>query len=377
MRQFIRARHGPGWPVIFGSLTAILWASPLTGVAQSVGPAAPTASEYLNRALDLMQQHSINARKVDWMSLRRETLAHGAGAQTTYDTYDAIRFALQGLNDHHSFLQLSDALVQQDKESHARRGVAPIQPGGSEKWPPSPYVERRTPEGEMTIMGGVRIAWIVVPLSGGGDDARMQSYAKALQTHIETLATQNAQAWIIDLRGNLGGNMWPMLAGIAPLLDTTDVGSFVDANGNKTTWFVSAEGAGLQKPNGGPEVLCRLPKRSLSFRKPPVIAVLIDHGTASSGEAVSIALRGQRRTRFFGRATHGQTTSNEGFRLSDGANLVLATGIEADRTGQLYPSGMVPDVELPEQADRPTSPDSDPMIRSAAEWIRTMAQNQL
>jgi C-terminal processing protease CtpA/Prc len=71
----------------------------------------------------------------------------------------------------------------------------------------------------------------------------MQDFATALQNQIDTLAKLNPQGWIVDLRGNLGGNMWPMLAGVAPLIDSRMMGSFVDADGKKTTWFVDAEGS--------------------------------------------------------------------------------------------------------------------------------------
>jgi hypothetical protein len=341
-----------------------------------VTPASPAATEYVNHALDVMQQHSINASKIDWATLRRETLAHASGAETTYDTYDAIRFALKNLNDRHSFLQLSGELAKKDEESHARRGVAPLKAAGSEKWPPSPYIDRRTPTGEMLDIDGTRVAQVVVPMLENGSDAQMQIYANTLQTVIDKLAKQRPEGWIVDLRGNLGGNMWPMLAGIEPLIDAREFGGFVDKDGKKAVWFLSADGPGLRSPDRKEEVLCRVSERKVRFSEPPVIAVLIDRGTASSGEAVAVALRGQPRTRFFGRATHGQTTANEGFRLSDGANLVLATGIEADRTGRLYLSGLTPDVELPQEEEPAKSADSDPMIRAAAQWINLTAAQE-
>lgn len=130
----------------------------------------------------------------------------------------------------------------------------------------------------------------------------------------------------------------------------------------------------MKKGDGGEEIYCRVARRKIAFRGPPVIAVLIDRGTASSGEAVALAVEGQSRTRFFGRSTHGQTTATEGFPLSDGANLVFATAVEADRTGKVYPSGINPDVELPEETERAKSFDSAPMIKAAAEWMKVSSR---
>jgi len=103
---------------------------------------------------------------------------------------------------------------------------------------------------------------------------------------------------------------------------------------------------------------------------PQVIAVLIDRGTASSGEATAIAFEAQPFTRFFGRHTHGESSSNEGFALSDGANIVLTTGIEADRTGRTYLDGVEPDVKLPKETTLPAAGTIDPMTEAAATWIR-------
>lgn len=376
MAHSLKACSRVARPLLFGSVAAMLLTLYTSGMAQTPAPASPKASQYVDAALDLMQKHSINTHKIDWASLRSETLLRAAGAESSYDTYDAIRFALKSLNDHHSFLQLNDELAKQDKASHVRRNIAPMQPGGSEKWPPSPFIDRRAPEGRLITVGDVRIAHIIVPLFIGGPGAAMDAYANALQGQIEMLAKQKPQGWIIDLRGNLGGNMWPMLDGIGPLIDISDaVGGFVDVEGKKTTWFIHPYGVGMKKLDGSEELMCRVSERKVGFSEPPVIAVLVDHGTASSGEAVAVAFQGQSRVRFFGRITHGQTTSNDGFPLSDGATLVLATGIEADRTGKEYFSGITPDVVLAKQAELPKTPDSDPMIQAAADWIKGTIQN--
>src|SRR5205814_1794135 len=139
--------------------------------------------------------------KVDWTALRAQSLARAADAQTTYDTYKAVRFALRSLNDHHSFLQLSNDLARKEKELEARRADPPAaKPAASEKWPPSPFIDRRTPEGALVTINGALIATIVVPLLENGDDARMQVYANALQDQVESLAKADPSGWIIDLR---------------------------------------------------------------------------------------------------------------------------------------------------------------------------------
>jgi carboxyl-terminal processing protease len=100
----------------------------------------------------------------------------------------------------------------------------------------------------------------------------------------------------------------------------------------------------------------------------PEVAVLIDHSTGSSGEAIAIAFRGRPRTRFFGEHTEGASTVNETFELSDGASLWLTIGVQADRTGRQYTSGLAPDVAIP-GGNAILPPARDPVVQSALDWL--------
>ncbi len=60
------------------------------------------AETYLNEALDIMQAHSINRYEIDWPTFRERTFLSAGGAQAVEDTYDAIRFALEMIQDNHS-----------------------------------------------------------------------------------------------------------------------------------------------------------------------------------------------------------------------------------------------------------------------------------
>ena len=81
-------------------------------------------------------------------------------------------------------------------------------------------------------------------------------------------------------------------------------------------------------------------------RAPPV-AILLGPATASSGEAVAVAFRQRPNTRAFGQRTRGLSTSNELFRLSDGAAINLTVAMFADRDGRRYPDGVEPDQPTP------------------------------
>ncbi len=166
--------------------------------------------------------------------------------------------------------------------------------------------------------------------------------------------------------------MWPMIAGLGALTGNGTLGSLIDANGNKDTWFNAVDGSGIDTHDGKRQILCWTPaEKAAPVKLPTIVAVLIDHGTASSGEAVAISFAGRPYSKSFGRPTHGQSTSNNGFPLEDGANLVLTTSVEADRTGRVYVDGVEPDVELPEEKHIAAAGTVDPMTKAAASWIGT------
>ncbi|MGZ5191759.1 MAG: S41 family peptidase [Flavisolibacter sp.] len=43
-------------------------------------------------------------------------------------------------------------------------------------------------------------------------------FADSIQSLIQTFDRRGISKWIIDLRKNTGGNCWPMLTGVGPLL---------------------------------------------------------------------------------------------------------------------------------------------------------------
>ena len=78
------------------------WATAQKATVADNTKSDPTA--YLNRALDEMQSHALRREALEWPLIRKEALARAAHAESTVDTYDAIRFALASLGDHHSSL---------------------------------------------------------------------------------------------------------------------------------------------------------------------------------------------------------------------------------------------------------------------------------
>jgi carboxyl-terminal processing protease len=330
----------------------------------------PDAASFLNSALDVMQEHALHGDAVDWPTLRQAAFKRAAGSFNPIDTYPAIYWALVQLNDPGSHLRLPPglypdqiALLQAAEKEANDAAPAPAKPAA----PPTPFVSRHLPEGHIDMVEGRAFGHVILPTCSAKDNDGLLLYAADVRRILTDLSAQNPRGWIVDLRGNMGGDMWPMLTGIGPILGEGIVGSFVAADGN-ITWFYQDGRTGTRNSSGLETVSLNLQDMPLRVTPAEPVAVLVDSSTASSAEAVTIAFHGREQTRFFGQHTAGRSMAVQPFKLPDGAQLFLTTAIDADRTGKPFPDGFTPDQVFPAVSTMPAET-SDDVVNAAQTWL--------
>ncbi|MEO0330766.1 MAG: S41 family peptidase, partial [Bacteroidota bacterium] len=167
------------------------------------------------------------------------------------------------------------------------------------------------------------------------------AFAQKIQDQIIADDKPGLVGWIVDLRGNGGGNMWPMLAGVGSVLGEGTSGYFIDPDGRESSWGYSS---GRSVASGA--TVTQLPNSYELISSNPKVAVLLNNGIASSGEAIAISFVGREDTRSFGSATCGLSTANSSYTLSDNTTLVLTTAYMADRDKNTFGIPIEPDVEV-------------------------------
>ncbi|MBF4622161.1 S41 family peptidase [Clavibacter sp. VKM Ac-2542] len=274
----------------------------------------PSPQRYADMAVDLMVD-GLQADPARVAEVRAHVDAQAAKARNYAGTHPALSAAAKELGGEHSSL-LGPA------EAAADFGDSP------------PVSAAAEPRPTVTTADG--ITTIVVPAIVGGDEASRQRYVDAGAQALVAAVPATTRGWVVDLRGNHGGDIWPMLAAVSPLLDEGQVMSFESAGGS-----VPVTVAGGAVAQGGDSMAT-----SDAGRVPAgvPIAVLTDGMTVSSGEAVAIAFVGQDGVRSFGQPTYGFSTGNEPRTLPDGAIVNLTVTVDADRTGRRYGGPVVPDV---------------------------------
>jgi hypothetical protein len=289
--------------------------------ARDLPPPSAAARRYVDAALDVMEAHSLNRRGIDWPSFRADVLAQARGAVDAGDAHLALRYALRNLGDYHSYL---------------------VTPQTAASLAATPVSNARTGRAEIDAVGrplGDGVGYLTVPGFAGGSPADQVRFADRIQSIIKALEPSSTCGWILDLRSNGGGNLWPMLAGVGPLLGDGEIGASVYPDGSRKTFWYREGRAGF-----GDYVQLRVsgePHR-LGMRAAPV-AVLIGPETASAAEVLAIGFAGREHASSFGAATRGLSSGNRTFPLTDGAALVLTVAATADRNGHTYTGPIEPD----------------------------------
>lgn len=331
------------------------------------GMESPAIRAYLDEAVRLLRANALNAGRVDWVAASAEAHRMAAGARSEPAAYPAIRYLLRALGDNHSFLQLGPDLAEAEAKAIGvqERSESSVVDAGPDvgSRAASAFAGRNAPEFAMLDHPGAKLAYAFMP-QGMRDDA----FATAFQQQLGLQHDAGACGWVLDLRGNGGGNVWPMVAGLGPLLGNGGHGGSVGL-GERRYATVYRDGAAiLRQPDGKELVASQVTATPVRFDPLPPVAVLVDRSTGSSGEMIAIAFHGLERSRSFGERTYGASTSTEGFPLPDGANLVVATAVMADPAGKLFDAGLVPDDPMPPPAARPGRAD-DLVLQRAAEWL--------
>jgi carboxyl-terminal processing protease len=312
-------------------------------------PCVQKAEALLDEVLNFMEKNYYRRDQVSWSDLAAGARQRLKAATNCEDAYSSISWCFTQLREPHSFIM--------DPDKAARYN-------GDESAPSGPATNLSELVGE--IKGEWlqdSIAYLTIPWVSTTDSLICERIADSLQAEIARLDTRNISRWIIDLRRNSGGNCWPMLAGIGPLLGEGVYGYFV-ASGEKIP-IAYYDGSAFQ----GRHVLCRVSNRGYKTRSSHnSIVVLTSRRTVSAGEILALAFKGRQQTCLIGEATAGLTTANATYSLSDKSMLVLTVCQEADRTGRICEGRIEPDKYV--SANVTGAAPDDPVRAAALAWLQ-------
>jgi hypothetical protein len=294
-------------------------------------PPNEEAISYVKKFTEIIEKNALYKDSLNWEEIKPVMQKLLKGAKSIEDTRGATNYllgALRKAGDKHSLF--------------------------FNKKVTSDYKQGNTfSDNPKSLVMDKNVGYIYVPAFGSINSAAGKAFTDTIKTLISNIDNNhNISGWIVDLRQNGGGNMWPMLAGLKSLVGERTPGYFVKGK-NRSAWRISGKPMKLKNAH-------------------PKIAVLIGPNTASSGEMTAVAFIGKKNVKLFGSPSAGYTTANSTFYLPDGAMLALATSTVADRNKKVYLDKIIPDNEIAETSKKDNR---DLTIDAAIKWINEKSIN--
>lgn len=291
---------------LFGAMALLLMAS-----------CGSKPEQYVKVGVALMDRMALYAEGPEWESARQEALS--AEPVDLAEAQEVVRKAVKVAGGKHSFV-LPASIVEQNDTAVCTMPVVSVDENG--------VVIIQLPE-----------------FIGNKEEGR-----RYMSTVLDAMPDATTGA-IIDLRGNTGGNMYPMIASVHRLIDDGD--HMLCFRGRKKSqqiplsYVLRIQGITEQE-----HIACP-------------VALLTDSMTASSGEALLLCFRGQKNTRTFGGGTAGYASANSPIPMFDGSHLVLTTSCDVARTGETF-------------CDDPIEPDvaTEHPLEDAMAWIEEIRREQ-
>lgn len=266
-------------------------------------------SRYVKKAVRIMDKNGIYAQGPEWEKAKEEALS--AQPSSLEEAQEIVMRAGKVAGGKHTFLMTADEVNVNDTSGW--------------EMPTVELLENN-------------VAYIKLPAFSGNAEEGVKYANTVLNVLPDAL-----QGVIIDLCGNRGGNMYPMIAAVHRFLPDDDILKFSSRKqpmSINTSFVMQSVGIAEQTPINCP------------------VALLTDEWTGSSGEAVLICFRGLANARTFGMPTAGYCSCNQIYALPGGSQLVLTIGEDIARTGEAF-------------CDDPIEPDvtTEMPYEAASEWI--------
>lgn len=326
---YTRARNG-------GRMRAWLFiAICVTTSARAADQQSVDAATELRAAIDILKTYHMNRDKLDWPAVEARASADIKDKPSAADAYPAIRDIIKQLGEKHTSLAPAE---------YAKATRTGTKVGNTE---PPPF---SAPEA-----WALRDSAILLRVPGfQGPETDDRSYVITARRALKQYKDRGICRFVIDLRGNWGGNMYPMLNALRSFLGQAPYGYWIVGPDKRFAWNIPdwpiENGAAAAYEIAAPD---------LSRAR---IAILLDRYTASAGEFTAMALQGLPHMRSFGSETAGYLTANEPKLLPDGAEIFVSTSWGTDRLGHSYRETLVPDSK---------TAGGQPTVDAALTWLKS------
>ena len=262
-----------------------------------------TPAGYVRHCVRLLERDGLYADSPEWKAKKKEVLASAKTISTMEEAHSCVEDAGYVAGGKHT--SLSAPVTDTTTYPEVAPEVSMIEDG---------------------------ILYVVLPAHTGvkvSDSLYVHTVFDFLQEHLD------AKGVIIDLRENTGGNMYPMITAVSPLLPS---GGILKFKSRKRLTPITLEYV-VKSYQIAPDSIGKIPSST-------PVAILTSPHTGSSGEATLLCFHGLDNVRTFGGPSAGYASGNVTHILADGYMLAITRSCDVARTGEVFCNDPIdPDVE--------------------------------
>ena len=189
----------------------------------------------------------------------------------------------------------------------------------------------------------------------------VKAQAEFIRQGLKDLKSKGVNKWIVDLRFNGGGNMEPMISGLAPLIGEGRIAGAINKENQIRSYTIN---------NGqffnADRLVCEMDNQP-KIESNEKVVVLLSRYTISSGELVAVAFKGRDNTTFIGEETAGYTTGTGYDKMNDELALIISQDVFIDRNQKRYDKKVGVDKYV--QFQHNVSLEQDNQIKRAKDWL--------
>ena len=297
--------------------------------------------------LGYCRQYALHRHEVDWKVISDSAYLIAGKGTDIRQLGKAVKYIFDALKDNHATWVYEHLIqVQGPNEGMARVSSALM----------SAVMKEGTTLRVVAL--DKNTGYIRMPMINTMDRTQAAAKAAEIKAAIAGLSAAPVQKWVLDMRLCGGGNMEPMINGIADILEDGDMGGYTDNNGQFMKHWGMRQGVFCAEDTA-------MAIRTSKARNR--IAILTGPVTASAGEAVTIMLAGRPDTKMFGAPSFGQITCTNVFPMGNQGMLVISIGYYTDRNKKTYKVNITPD-EIITGRENFDNPELDPIVIRAKAW---------
>lgn len=307
---------------------------------QTISPDKDDNTVILDSIISIAKTHSLYANKVNWDSVEHEMHRRLEG-----DSVEAIirpvEYLLAQLGDFHGALLMNGRRYNSFYKTDYHYPV-------SMKVMNAIHAKGSIVAGEMLEK---EVAYLRIPHFYVSDPNQVSGYTNMVREKICELKSREPKGWIIDLRLNIGGNMYPMFAGLGELFPEIHLGGdSKDGKAYHSRWYNEDGNFHMwNSPMTDIPLTCN-PER-VNVNDSLRVVFLTGRYTSSSGEAVASAFKSQKNIRLIGEITSGWSSTTGWFPISDQIIFLPSVAWFMSPDSTLHRDGVEPDLLVVEEFD--------------------------